>query len=111
MQRIVTALLSNAIKFSNRGGEVVVDVATRPETPEFVFLRVADNGMGVPRDQVDRIFEPFSQGSEGTRRTAEGLGLGLSMCRDLARGMGGDVRVRSPETGGAVFTIAVRRVR
>jgi C4-dicarboxylate-specific signal transduction histidine kinase len=39
---------------------------------------------------------------------AEGLGLGLTMCRELARGMGGDVRVRSPESGGAVFSVALR---
>ena len=106
---IVTALLSNAIKFSNPGGRIVVDVATRPDVSDFVFLRVSDTGVGVPSDQFDRIFEPFAQVSEGTRRTAEGLGLGLTMCRQLARGMGGDVRVRSAEGGGAVFTAALRR--
>lgn len=110
LQLIVTALLSNAIKFSNPGGRIVVDVATRPDVPDFVFLRVSDTGVGVPSDQFDRIFEPFTQVSEGTRRTAEGLGLGLTMCRQLARGMGGDVRVRSAEGGGAVFTAALRRM-
>lgn len=107
---IVTALLSNAIKFSNPGGRIVVDVATRPEAPDFVFLRVSDTGVGVTRDQLERIFEPFAQASEGPRRTAEGLGLGLTMCRELARGMGGDVRVRSPDGGGAVFSAALRRL-
>ena len=109
LQLIVTALLSNAIKFSTPGGRIVVDVATRPDVPDFVFLRVSDTGVGVPSDQIDRIFEPFAQVSEGPRRTAEGLGLGLTMCRQLARGMGGDVRVRSPEGGGSVFTAALRR--
>lgn len=110
LQLIVTALLSNAIKFSNPGGRIVVNVATRPELPDFVFLRVSDTGVGIPQEQIDRIFEPFVQASEGSRRTAEGLGLGLTMCRELARGMGGDVRVRSPESGGAVFTAALRRL-
>ena len=110
LQLIVTTLLSNAIKFSKPGGRVVVDVATRPDLPDFVFLRVADTGVGVPHDQFERIFEPFTQVSEGMRRTAEGLGLGLTMCRQLARGMGGDVRVRSPDSGGAVFTAALRRL-
>ncbi|HEY4304491.1 MAG TPA: HAMP domain-containing sensor histidine kinase [Gemmatimonadaceae bacterium] len=109
LQLIVSALFSNAIKFSKPGGRIVMDVATRPEVPDFIFLRVSDTGAGVPRDQIDRIFEPFVQASEGPRRTAEGLGLGLTMCREFARGMGGDVRVRSPETGGAVFTVAIRR--
>ena len=109
LQLIVTALLSNAIKFSTPGGRIVLDVATRPDLPDFVFLRVSDTGVGVPHDQFERIFEPFAQVSEGMRRTAEGLGLGLTMCRQLARGMGGDVRVRSPESGGAVFTAALRR--
>ena len=109
LQLIVTGLLSNAIKFSKPGGRIVVDVAIRPDVPDFVYLRVSDTGVGVPQDQIDRIFEPFAQASEGPRRTAEGLGLGLTMCRQLARGMGGDVRVRSPEGGGAVFTAALRR--
>ena len=109
LQLIVTALLSNAIKFSNPGSRIIADVATRDDVPEFVYLRVSDTGVGVPRDQIDRIFEPFVQASEGPRRSAEGLGLGLTMCRELARGMGGDVRVRSPESGGAVFSVALRR--
>lgn len=110
LQLIVTALLSNAIKFSSPGSRIVADVATRDEVPDFLFLRVSDTGVGVPRDQIDRIFEPFVQASEGPRRSAEGLGLGLTMCRELARGMGGDVRVRSPEGGGAVFSVALRRM-
>ena len=109
LQVIVTTLLSNAIKFSNSAGRIIVDVATRPENPDFVFLRVSDTGVGVPRDQFVWIFEPLAQASEGPRRVAEGLGLSLTMCRELAHGMGGDVRVRSPESGGAVFTVALRR--
>jgi len=55
------------------------------------------------------IFEPFVQISSGLTRTSEGTGLGLAISRDLARGMGGDLRVRSAPGAGAAFTVALRR--
>lgn len=108
LAQIVAALVSNAIKFTDRGGRIVIDVARRSEVPEFVFLRVTDTGVGIPVARFDEIFAPFSQESSGHARTAEGLGLGLTICRDLARAMGGEVRVRSREGEGSVFTVALR---
>ena len=108
LTQIIVGLLSNAIKFTEREGRICVDVARRAEVPEFVFLRVSDTGAGIPIERIPQVFEPFAQESVGTTRTAEGLGLGLTIVRDLVRAMGGEVRVRSKPGEGSVFTVALR---
>jgi signal transduction histidine kinase len=104
--QILLNLLSNAIKFTDPGGEIVIDSPTRPDMGEpSVFIRVADTGCGIPRDRQDAIFEPFVQAHRSLSRPTEGTGLGLAISRDLARGMGGRLRVRSIEGEGASFTL------
>jgi signal transduction histidine kinase len=111
LQQILLNLLSNAIKFTDRGGRVSLDVPVRPALPDdAVFLRVADTGCGIPRSKQDMIFEPFVQAHKQHRsKPATGLGLGLAISRDLARGMGGDLRVRSEEGKGSSFTLTLQR--
>ena len=114
VEQILVNLLSNAIKFTDRGGEISVDapMRARGETPPgVVFLRVADTGIGVPDEKQSMIFEPFVQVARNPTRTTEGTGLGLAISRDLARGMGGDLRVRSTEGKGAVFTLTLPAAR
>jgi hypothetical protein len=99
---------------------VVVDLAERrtgpgPDGPDagrpgVVFLRVRDAGRGIARDQQERVFEPFVQVGKRFAGDAPGTGLGLAISRDLARGMGGDLRVRSAAGEGSVFTVTLRRV-
>lgn len=108
LSQIVVALLSNAIKFTNSGGRICVDVARRAEVADFLFLRVSDTGVGIPSDVIPHLFEPFAQESSGNARIYDGLGLGLTIVRDLARAMGGEVRVRSKPGEGSVFTVALR---
>lgn len=120
--QVLVNLLSNATKFTEAHhpttgavGRVIVDVATRGEAEdgavaEVVFLRVSDTGCGIPRDKQAAVFEPFVQVQTGYTRTGEGTGLGLAISRDLARGMGGDLRVRSVEGEGSTFTVTLRRV-
>ena len=91
------------------GGSVTVDAVTRVDAADDVFVRVMDRGVGIPREKEDAIFEPFVQVNVGTTRTAEGAGLGLAISRDLARGMGGDVRARSTEGKGSTFTVRLPR--
>jgi signal transduction histidine kinase len=106
-------LLSNAIKFTPSGGRVVVSFTTRADgsaPSDVAFFQVADTGIGIPRDRLDAIFEPFVQVRTEYARTNGGTGLGLAISRDLARGMGGDLRVRSLEGKGSTFTVALQRV-
>lgn len=110
LRQVLINLLANAVKFTPAGGSVTVEVATREATPELLYLRVVDTGIGIARDKQDALFEPFVQVHRSLRSAAEGTGLGLAISRELARGMGGDLRVRSDEGVGSRFTIALRRV-
>ena len=114
LQQILLNLFSNAIKFTERGGRLTIDTATRKDDVDgahsgFVFLRVADTGIGIPREKQLAIFDPFVQVHRHFNRVTEGTGLGLAISRDLARGMGGDLRVRSTEGTGSTFTLALPR--
>jgi signal transduction histidine kinase len=107
LQQIVINLLSNAIKFTPPGGRISVDAATRAGEPSLVFLRVTDTGIGIPAEKQASVFEPFVQVDMSATRRSQGSGLGLAISRDLARGMGGDLRVRSEEGRGSTFTLAL----
>jgi signal transduction histidine kinase len=111
--RIILNLLSNAAKFTPRGGRVTIEMAERADgsaPSEMAFVRVSDTGIGIAPGQLEKIFEPFVQGDRTYTRNAGGTGLGLAISRDLARGMGGDIRARSKPGEGSTFTIALRRV-
>ena len=108
LQQIVLNLLSNAIKFTPSGGTITVECAA---TDAAVVIRVRDTGVGIPPDRLSAIFEPFVQ-VEGTfNRQHEGVGLGLSISRELARGMGGELSAESGFDKGAVLTLTLPRRR
>jgi signal transduction histidine kinase len=109
LQQILLNLLSNAVKFTPAGGSVTIDVGRRAGTDDVVFVRVSDTGHGIPRDKLESVFEPFVQVDVYRTRSTEGVGLGLSISRDLARGMGGDLRARSELGKGSTFTLTLPR--
>jgi signal transduction histidine kinase len=79
-------------------------------TAAAVELEVWDTGVGIPADQLTRIFEPFVQVGRGlTTPSPGGVGLGLTISRDLARGMGGDLTVQSAVGVGSTFTLTLPR--
>jgi signal transduction histidine kinase/HAMP domain-containing protein len=108
LQQIVLNLLSNAMKFTEPGGCITIEgVVERGDS--VVLLRVTDTGTGIPAEKWDAIFEPFTQlGSKSSERRG-GVGLGLSISRDLARGMGADLEVASVVGEGSTFTIVLPR--
>jgi PAS domain S-box-containing protein len=103
-QQILINLLGNATKFTPPGGRVAVHAEPSPISPDQLCLRVADTGIGIPRDKLVEIFQPFVQVDSSRTREAEGSGLGLAISRDLARGMGGDLRAESEAGAGSTFT-------
>jgi signal transduction histidine kinase len=110
--QVVLNLISNAIKFTPIGGRVTVDCARRANGATddgVIFLRVADTGVGIPRAKLGAVFEPFVQVDATLAGRSGGAGLGLAISRDLARGMGGDLRVRSELGSGASFTVTLPR--
>jgi PAS domain S-box-containing protein len=104
VRQILVNLLSNAIKFTDRGGRVELTCAGAGAQ---VHVHVRDTGIGIPPDQLERIFEPFVQVRADLTRTAEGTGLGLAISRDLARGMAGDLAAESTPGVGSTFTLTL----
>jgi signal transduction histidine kinase len=106
VEQILLNLLSNAAKFTPRGGHVTMLATTHATTVE---ISVADTGVGIPGDKLTTIFEPFVQVSSTLTREHEGTGLGLAISRELARAMGGDVTAASTERAGSTFTLTLTR--
>jgi PAS domain S-box-containing protein len=105
LRQILVNLLGNAVKFTERG---MVSLAVSASDAE-VTLEVADTGVGIARHQLERIFEPFWQVEQGRTRPHGGTGLGLTVVRELARMMGGDVEVESTPGRGTRFVVRLPR--
>lgn len=103
--QILNNLLSNAIKYSPKGGVIQIIVKG---TAEFLNIEVTDAGIGIPREDLEAIFEPFRRSSETKDRFA-GVGLGLASCKRIAKALGGDIKVRSQSGIGSTFTILIPR--
>ena len=106
LQQILLNLLGNAVKFTEPGGRVTLKCTP---TIDEVAITVTDSGHGIAPDQLERIFEPFVQIDARLARTHEGVGLGLAISRDLARGMRGDLTVESTLNPGSAFTLLLPR--
>jgi signal transduction histidine kinase len=117
VEQILVNLLGNAVKFTPAGGRV--ELACRADSEctgkdtfraGYVLLSVQDNGIGIPVEKHEVIFERFVQGESGFRRSHEGAGLGLAISRELARLMGGDITVTASEGQGSCFTLRLPAV-
>jgi PAS domain S-box-containing protein len=105
LERVVTNLVSNAIKFSPEGGRVTLVVREEDRNGEpWVALEVHDEGIGIPAEDVPRIFERFYRGSN-VAGAIEGTGLGLTGSRHIAEQHGGELLVASEQGKGSVFTL------
>ena len=103
LQQVVWNLLTNAVKFTPKGGRVQVLVKHRESSVE---LTVADTGKGIPADFLPHVYERFRQVDGGSARSSVGLGLGLSIVRQLVEMHGGTVSAISEGEGrGASFTV------
>jgi signal transduction histidine kinase len=110
LKQILFNLLSNAIKFSPHGGVVAVDCRkiSRPESPlgiDTLQIDVRDQGIGIPRDELERIFVEFYQTEDGRRARKGGTGLGLSLTRNFVELHHGRIEVQSEPGIGSTFTL------
>ncbi|HET7621487.1 MAG TPA: ATP-binding protein [Gemmatimonadaceae bacterium] len=105
LRQVLLNLLSNAVRHSPVGATITV-VAERRESDR-VVIEVSDTGPGIPPERQQAIFEPFVQLDRSFTKSTEGVGLGLAISRDLARGMGGDITVRSTPGEGACFALSL----
>jgi signal transduction histidine kinase/HAMP domain-containing protein/ActR/RegA family two-component response regulator len=115
LQQVLKNLLSNAFKFTS-AGSVSLAIGVEPGGPGFratslqsaqqvLALAVTDTGIGIPPDKHELIFEAFQQADASTSRTFGGTGLGLTISRELARRLGGEIRLRSIQGEGSTFTL------
>ncbi|KAF0184447.1 MAG: EAL domain-containing protein [Hyphomonadaceae bacterium] len=100
--QIVTNLVTNALKFTERG-YVLVTVTNDPKREGVIRIAVRDTGVGIPKDKLAGVFAAFTQADQSTTRKFGGTGLGLTICRRLARAMGGDIGVSSDVGKGSTF--------
>jgi signal transduction histidine kinase len=100
-------LLSNAVKFSPQGGKIKIKIEESEEN-SFVKISVIDNGIGVPDEELDTIFDKFIQSSK-TKTGAGGTGLGLSITKEIVEGHKGEIWAKNNPDGGTVFTFTIPR--
>ncbi len=108
LRQILLNIVGNAIKFTGAGGSIILGASRQDDT---TVLTVTDTGIGVPRDKLTQVFEPFFQVAGGNTREYSGVGLGLAIARDLARAMGGEISFDSEVGRGSVVSVALPAVR
>jgi len=104
LNQILKNLLSNAIKFTEKGS---VSISIDSESESTVIISITDTGIGIVEDKQQAIFEAFQQAEGGTSRKYGGTGLGLSISRELAKLLGGEIKVSSKLNEGSVFSLII----
>ena len=104
LQQILLNLLTNAIKYTEPGGDIVLECSIAGRNAQ---VSVRDTGCGIPRKQLKSIFHPFVQVNRQLHSAETGVGLGLAISRELALGMGGDLTVESVVGEGSTFTLTL----
>lgn len=109
MKQILMNLLSNALKFTQPGGSICVDIAEEKRTNGYAYIQftIEDNGIGMSEDFMKRLFQPFEQEAPGNARNNVGSGLGLSIVYSLVQLMGGTISVTSRKQEGSQFTVTI----
>ena len=110
MIQVLINLISNSIKFSPAGSEICVTVMEGRSSDGAEVLRcsVGDEGPGIPKDELENVFEQFTQ-SSNTKSGAGGTGLGLPICREIVKAHGGHIWAENRTSKGALFSFVVPR--
>ena len=116
LKEILTNLLNNAIKFTESGGEIDVEIKksfkVQDDNRVWIEFVVSDTGIGMSKQQLERIFQPFMQGDSSINRKYGGTGLGLTITKQYVELMGGELKVESKEGVGSTFyyTIPIEEI-
>ncbi len=109
-EKIIINLLSNALKFTEKGDSIIVRI---DQDSEYCIIDIEDTGQGIPDDKIDFIFDRFSQVDTGSKRRFEGAGIGLALAKELVEMQGFSISVESrfagdhPENHGTVFKVKI----
>jgi len=108
LRQCLNNLINNALKFTPQNGQVIVTATGKQTNGRYAFaISVQDTGIGISKENLQRLFKPFIQAEAGTTRKFGGTGLGLVITRKLCRLMGGDVNVESELGTGSLFRMSV----
>lgn len=107
VNQVFINVIANAVKFTPRGGKVTMKLSEKQTSPEHIHLRcvISDNGIGMKKDFLSRVFLPFEQETAEIAQHFGGTGLGLAITHNLVNLMGGSIDVQSEEGKGSTFTI------
>ncbi|MBI3271666.1 MAG: PAS domain-containing protein [Planctomycetes bacterium] len=106
IKQAITNLVSNGLKFTPVGGKVELRVVDQTREVE---VQVRDNGIGIPREDVDRLFQKFVQLDGGATRLVEGTGLGLAISKEIVQAHGGKIWIDSEPGRGSIFHLSLPR--
>lgn len=101
--QVISNLVSNALKYTAAGGEIVIKAGLASSSSELLQITVSDTGCGIPKEEQERVFERLYQVKAGDAATGHGVGLGLYLCRELVELHGGRIWVESAPGKGSVF--------
>lgn len=108
IEQVLTNIISNAIKYTMDGGKIVVECGNDGRN---ALLRVTDNGIGIPREDLPHIFERFYRVDKARSRQSGGTGLGLAIAREITQRHGGDIDIESHMPGGTIVSIVLPMFR
>ncbi|SFN36949.1 GAF domain-containing sensor histidine kinase [Salegentibacter flavus] len=107
LEQIFLNLLSNSLKY-NESEKIVIDIDFR-QTPDFYYFSISDNGIGIPQDKQEEIFQIFTTLAVTDRKGNKGNGIGLSTVKRLVKNLGGNIKVNSQPGQGTQFTFSAKR--
>lgn len=107
IERVILNLLSNAIKFTSAGGSIFVTVESKEE---WVYIKVKDDGIGIPNDMKEKVFERFVQVNKSLNRLKEGSGIGLALVKSIVELHGGEIYLNDQVTVGSEFIVKLPNV-
>jgi len=111
LKEILTNLLNNAIKFTDNGGEIDIEIkksiSAQANNKVWIEFSVTDTGIGMSKKQLERIFQPFMQGDSSINRKYGGTGLGLTITKQYIELLGGELKVESKEGVGSKFSFSI----
>ncbi|WP_024371820.1 sensor histidine kinase [Exiguobacterium sp. ZOR0005] len=103
-KQLMSNLLSNAVKYSPHGGKITIELAHHDQS---VSIKVKDEGIGIPSEALDRLFDKFYRVDNSDSREIGGTGLGLPICQEIVRGHAGQIHVESVQHKGSTFTVVI----
>jgi K+-sensing histidine kinase KdpD len=107
LRQVIQNLVNNAVKYSPQGGKIVVRAVNH--SPEEVLVSVSDQGMGVPKEKLGKLFQKFSRVDSKESREIKGAGLGLWICREVVNAHGGKIWMESEPGTGSTVKFLIRR--